>query len=286
MSSKTVTLQHPTGSSASIELFGAHVSSWKAPDGVERLYMSRKTSLTGPAPIRGGIPICFPFFGPPPTADQASSDPLLAPHTAPELSNLTHGFVRTASWDLVSSTSTSATFSFPSSSVPSTYGGLDIGYTVTLTEKGLKTELSATSKERIKVKMAFHTYHAVSDSDKSEIEGISPGLKTKNNLAGGAESIWQGGKIGMKNEIATVALGAAGEELILHDGPSNVAISSSGLPDVLLWNPKDKAGTSVWSDMEVGDAKRFTCVEPAIIEEWKVLEPGEKFIASQALSVL
>ncbi len=49
--------------SCRIKKFGATVVSWKV-DGVENIFVSKKAILDGSKAIRGGIPVCFPSFGP------------------------------------------------------------------------------------------------------------------------------------------------------------------------------------------------------------------------------
>ena len=58
-----VKLIHPAGSTATIHLFGATVTSVTSATGRELLFTSAKGAMDGSAPIRGGIPICFPQFG-------------------------------------------------------------------------------------------------------------------------------------------------------------------------------------------------------------------------------
>ncbi|HEY2759548.1 MAG TPA: hypothetical protein VGI75_02355, partial [Pirellulales bacterium] len=71
-----------------IYLHGAHITAWR-PLGVEEVLFVSSNSRWEPCQaIRGGIPICFPWF-----ADKAN-DP-----TAPA-----HGFARTALWQLESIT--------------------------------------------------------------------------------------------------------------------------------------------------------------------------------------
>ena len=77
------------GASSEILLYGATVISWKAgtassPELVERLFVSSKAALDGSKPVRGGIPVVFPCFGPPSHAEHA------------RLSQ--HGFARNQVW--------------------------------------------------------------------------------------------------------------------------------------------------------------------------------------------
>ena len=57
-----VTLQHPSGASVSVNLWGATVVSWKLPSGKEVFYLSPLSDTTNTLPIRGGIPLIFPQF--------------------------------------------------------------------------------------------------------------------------------------------------------------------------------------------------------------------------------
>src|SRR5665648_530619 len=49
---------------ADICLYGAHVTSFKPQNSMEILYLSPESSFEVGKPIRGGIPVCFPWFGP------------------------------------------------------------------------------------------------------------------------------------------------------------------------------------------------------------------------------
>src|ERR1700678_494584 len=69
-----------------IYLHGAHVTSWKPAGAEEVLFLSSKSHWEEGQAIRGGIPICFPWF-------RAKVDDRQAP---------AHGFVRTKAWQLAS----------------------------------------------------------------------------------------------------------------------------------------------------------------------------------------
>src|SRR3974377_930922 len=67
-------------------LHGAHVTSWKPVGGEEVLFLSSRSRWEDGHAIRGGVPVCFPWFG------GKANDP-----KAPA-----HGFVRTKAWQLES----------------------------------------------------------------------------------------------------------------------------------------------------------------------------------------
>src|SRR5260370_22249861 len=69
-----------------VYLHGAHVTSWKPAGNDEVLFVSTKSHWQEGQAIRGGIPICFPWF-------RANVDDRQAP---------AHGFARTKTWQIES----------------------------------------------------------------------------------------------------------------------------------------------------------------------------------------
>lgn len=59
-----VRLSHACGSSVEVSLFGAQITSFKQASGDEVLYVRPDAVYDRSKPIAGGIPICFPQFGP------------------------------------------------------------------------------------------------------------------------------------------------------------------------------------------------------------------------------
>src|SRR5271165_1173118 len=73
-----------------IYFHGAHVTSWKPRGAEEVLFVSSSSHWDSSKAIRGGVPVCFPWFA------NKADDP-----KAPA-----HGFVRTQSWELEAITQT------------------------------------------------------------------------------------------------------------------------------------------------------------------------------------
>ncbi|GAU42338.1 hypothetical protein TSUD_242350 [Trifolium subterraneum] len=57
-------LTSPAGSEAEIYLFGGCITSWKVPNGKDLLFVRPDAVFNKKKPISGGIPHCFPQFGP------------------------------------------------------------------------------------------------------------------------------------------------------------------------------------------------------------------------------
>ncbi len=72
------------GTEGEVFLHGATVTRWRPPGGSEVLWVSGSSRWQPDAPIRGGIPVCFPWFGPHPTRTDLPA----------------HGFARVRPWRL------------------------------------------------------------------------------------------------------------------------------------------------------------------------------------------
>ena len=91
--------------STRISPFGAHLLSWRPTGDTDVLWLSSRAVMDGTRAIRGGVPLCLPWFGGPedsPARPGAGAGP--------------HGFARTSTWTLLSAThpadTTPASFSF------------------------------------------------------------------------------------------------------------------------------------------------------------------------------
>src|SRR5689334_20672014 len=73
---------------AHLYLHGAHLTHYRRRGGPSILWMSEKSNFLPDKPIRGGVPICFPWFGPRP-------DPQMGRPESPM-----HGFARLMDWSV------------------------------------------------------------------------------------------------------------------------------------------------------------------------------------------
>ena len=150
----TATLLHPaSGASCEVILTGAHVTSWKTADGVERLFVSSASKFGDGAAIRGGIPVCWPQFS--------------GRGSLPK-----HGFVRTSSeWEIAEMVSdegaTKLVLCIKDSEATRAVWphAFELRYAITLTGEALSTamELTNTGAEPLTFASALHTYFAVPD---------------------------------------------------------------------------------------------------------------------------
>jgi glucose-6-phosphate 1-epimerase len=152
------------GGTGEIFVDGAHVTSWIPTGQLPVLWMSDTSRFISGSPIRGGIPICFPWFG------KYASYP-----ERPQ-----HGFARISAWELIdvheSGTSVTIVLRLTDSEISrrsSWPHRFEATYTVSLgTELELTLDVVNRDKSAITFEEALHTYYAVGDVHKTRIDGL------------------------------------------------------------------------------------------------------------------
>ncbi len=140
---------------AEIYLHGAHVTHFQPRGQKPVLFMSSKSWFEPGKPIRGGVPICFPWFG-------ARQDGQPGP---------AHGFARLMEWELVSAEAASdgiveIHLRLVSSEATRAIwdGEFEVEYRVRIgSTLGLELHMKNTGGEPLRIEEALHTYLAVSD---------------------------------------------------------------------------------------------------------------------------
>ena len=139
---------------ALISLYGAHVIEYNPVDSEPVLWMSDASVFEDGSPMRGGVPICFPWFG-----------------AAPEGMSGTHGFVRNSMWELVAAGITADGGNF--ATLKFTADDFELFYTVSAGSKlTLSLEINNTGKNDLTFGGALHTYFNVCDAEKISVEDL------------------------------------------------------------------------------------------------------------------
>ncbi|KAF8640695.1 hypothetical protein AX17_000351 [Amanita inopinata Kibby_2008] len=280
-----VIIKHPKGATAEILFYGATVLSWKSgskqnPALVERLFLSSKSSVDGSKPVRGGIPIVFPCFGPP---------------THPEHLRLgQHGFARSEIWEwngvvMDSEAGVSVRFSLdPTPKTRSIYdSSFHLVYVVTLAEHQLNTDLHVenTSKGDIEFQALLHNYIRAP----SDLVSITP---MTNLIYYDKTDVTADGQPRQKVESRAVVDVKQYTDFVYENGSQNyeikwpaggVHIKCRNLKDVVVWNPQTE-GKKI-GDMEDEGWKKYVCVEPGFVRGFVKLGAGERWIGGQTILV-
>ncbi|KAJ6907238.1 hypothetical protein NC651_017816 [Populus alba x Populus x berolinensis] len=259
-----VVLTSPHGSEAEIYLFGGCITSWKVPSGKDLLFVRPDAVFNKKKPISGGLPHCFPQFGP--GAIQQ------------------HGFARNLDWSVVDSDNADGNpvVTLLLKDGPYSRSMWDFGfqalYKVILNSKSISTELIITNTDNkpFSFTSALHTYFSASVTGAS-VKGLK-GCKTLDkelDPANPVEGKEERDVVIFPGFVDRVYLDAP-SELQLDNGLGNViTIKNTNWSDAVLWNPHLQMEACY---------KDFVCVENAQIGNVQ-LEPQQSWTAKQHLSV-
>ncbi|KAI9889091.1 MAG: hypothetical protein M1814_005815 [Vezdaea aestivalis] len=283
----SITGRLPTGETVTILLHGATVTSWKSASGAEHLWLSEKAILDGSKPVRGGIPLVFPVFGPPPKSG----------HPTSSLSQ--HGFARSSRWEyLGKSTSESKGSTGADDSIQLDFGlgtseaskswpyQFGLQYSVTLSAASLRTNLVVRNegKEGFDFQCLLHTYLRVKDISGVSVKGLNAPFTEKavsppSTNAASAEPITIGKEVDRvytsvpKDSTITVAEGTA----------PRFEITRENLDDVVVWNPWIEKSAGMGDFAPKDGYKTMLCVEAGVVKDWQKLEAGETFEGGQII---
>lgn len=213
---------------ASISLFGGHVLSFvPKSDGRDRLWVSDNANYDAMSSIRGGVPICWPWF-----ADR---------HGQPEAGLPFHGYVRKQHWQLVEcqelEDETQLVLAPTTSEDESFAKGLDLKLQVNIGDAmTLRLITNNTSDKAVSFTCALHTYFAVPDLAHTRLTG----------LTGSFEDKTQGFTLSptpldysIAGETDRVHITDSTEAIITH-AQGKTVIGSRGHDSVVVWNPARK----------------------------------------------
>ncbi len=152
-----VTTKHST---AEIYLNGAHITHFRKHGEPPLIFMSAKSYFAAGKAIRGGVPICFPWFG------NRDGEP-------------SHGFARSTEWQLVKTSAANdgkVTLNFALPQIPGreAWKNLRTEFVVTVGET-LTMELIAANDgcdETLTIENCLHTYFQVGDISAVSLTGL------------------------------------------------------------------------------------------------------------------
>lgn len=240
-------------SSATLSLYGAHLLSFIPAGNTDLLWVSSHSPFEEGKAIRGGIPVCFPWFGPHPDG---------AP--MPQ-----HGFGRLMYWNpcATGKTETGVTFiELELLSNEETFRYFPGHFRATLRVElnqhcRVSLTVTNTGKESFELSGALHSYFRVSDIRNITVEGLQNLVYLE---AGSDEKhIQTDATLAFTGETNRRYLGIT-HECLLNDPGLNrsIRISKEGSRVNVVWNPWE-AVCRTMKDMAPDDYLRFLCIEPA-----------------------
>jgi glucose-6-phosphate 1-epimerase len=253
----------PTGT-AEVYLRGAHVSAWTPAGGTPVIWMSEQSEYASGVPLRGGVPICFPWFAAHPTDADAPS----------------HGFARLADWQLVEAREAAddVVLVFTLSDSDATRASawphrFEARYTVTVgAELSLSLTVTNRDTETVTFEEALHTYLAVADIRQTAVAGLE-GVPFTDRLAGPRPAEAEPVRFGAETD--RIYSGTEATTTVADASTGRViTITKRGSASTVVWNPWiDKA--AAMGDFGDDEYTGMVCVETCNIRADAInLEPG------------
>jgi glucose-6-phosphate 1-epimerase len=254
------------GAVGEMYLHGAHVTSWKPAGREEVFFLSSKSRWEDERAIRGGIPICFPWFG-------GKADDSNAP---------AHGFVRTKVWQLesIAQAGDAVTVSMFTESNGDTKrwwpADFRVVYRVTFASE-LRLELVATNtgKTSLRFEEALHAYHRVGNVLQTRLGGLSTVHYIDKTDANRKKT--QQGEIAIVSETDRVYLDTS-DAIEMEDPVSHrrTHVAKENSRTTVVWNPWVQKAHSL-TDFADDEWMQMICIETSNVSDFAVeLAPGQQ----------
>ncbi|EEH47020.1 glucose-6-phosphate 1-epimerase [Paracoccidioides brasiliensis Pb18] len=281
-----------SGESVTVNLFGATVVSWKLANGEEQLFLSEKAALDGSKPIRGGIPLVFPVFGPPPKGHATSALPQ-------------HGFARNVHWEFLGKSTSESEGQNGDSSVKLDFGlsmsmlgdkfkkdwpyNFGLLYSVTLSKGSLITSLQVQNKgaQPFDFQALLHSYFKVKDITRVRLLNLQSTTYV-DKLLNASVHVESSPALSFTQETDRIYQSLDPTvPIIVADADNNnspiFSITRESLNDVVVWNPWIEKAKGM-ADFAPDDGyKNMICVEAGSVAGWQTLEAGESWEGGQTV---
>ena len=261
---------------AEIYLHGAQVTSYKLAGSEDAIFLSEHSSFEHGKAIRGGIPVCFPWF-------RNKVDDPKAP---------SHGFVRTKAWTLsaLNHHYDTVTVTFTTGSDDSTRAWFPFDFRLTHrvtvgAELKLELIMSNLDTKPLRFEEALHTYHLVGDARKVSVAGLDA-VDFLDNTDGNKEKLQQG-DLHFTRATDFVFLNTSHSvDLLDPTLKRRIRIEKKNSKTTVVWNPWQEGARSL-ADLGDNEWTRMACVEASNIRAYGIdLPAGEEHIMSATIRVI
>jgi glucose-6-phosphate 1-epimerase len=263
---------------ATIYLQGAHVTHWKPAGEAAALFLSQRAEFVPGKPIRGGVPVIFPWFG-------ERHDGKTGPQ---------HGFARVSEWELAFAAMAGDEVHLVFTLGPNVlseslgYDHFKLSYRVTI-GRTLTMELTvandADAAGDLEFEEALHTYYSVTDARRVSIDGLG-GTAYIDKVDGMKRKVQPTGALRFEGRTDRPYLNTEAT-CVLHDpaGARRIVVAKNGSRTTVVWNPWEEL-TAKMADMEPDAWLHMACIETAnVAEDAITVKPGATHTMRAVLSV-
>ena len=264
---------------ATVFLQGAHLAAWEPEGYGPVLFLSRRSEFAPGKAIRGGIPICFPWFGPDATGVRKGGKP-----------GPSHGFARTEEWELafaaVAGEELHLTFTLGPTEVSRSLGydrfravfQVTIGRTL-----HLQLTVANDGEKPLEFEEALHSYLAVADVREARLTGLA-GVTYLDKTDGMRAKVQGPDAMVLTGTTDRVYQGTEGT-VVVEEGTQRITVDKSNSMSTVVWNPWTEGAASL-PDMEPEGWVGMLCAETANVGTHAVqLGPGQTHTMRARISV-
>ncbi len=256
-------------------LHGAHVTAWKPRGAEEVLFLSGQSKWQDGKAIRGGVPICFPWFGDHPENPKAPA----------------HGFARTRAWELESiervGDGVAVSMSLTSDERTKEWWPADfrlVHRAVFGMQLSLELSFTNTGSRPVRFAEALHTYYRVGEVEQIRVAGLD-GVEYLDKTDGNRRKR-QDGEIVINSETDRIYLDTDGaidvRDAVLR---RRIRVEKLNSKTTVIWNPWIEKARSM-SDLGDEEWKQMVCVECCNAADYQVtVEPGGQHVMKAITSV-
>lgn len=261
---------------AAICLYGAQITSFRPHNSRDILWMSPESNFEIGKAIRGGIPVCFPWFGP------HKTDP-----DKPQ-----HGFGRLMNWNVAETAAgtngeTLVRLQLCSSVATKAYWPYDFRTEIiVVVGEILKVTLKVTntSANQFDYSCALHSYYNLSAIENISIDGLE-GARYHKHLEPG-EFIQESPKLEIK-QAETRHYYDTDASCLIEDPifRRKIRVAKSGSKVTTVWNPGKETCSKI-SDLHPDAYKYFVCIEAVnAFNDAIILNPGQSHETSAIIGL-
>ena len=232
------------------------------------IYLGEKADCSNGSAIRGGVPICWPWFGASPVAGRPIQ-----------------GFARTARWSLERLEKDFCRLTLPPKEVAPEMADFpfELAFELKLSDA---LEMALIMKNcghtGVNISCALHTYFAVSDCEKVTVTGLENAPYT---VKGSSEIPCENAPLKIKGEICRLYCPQKGSiEILDLDWQRKIIISKENSNSTLVWNPGAERCSQI-ADLKNDEFHDFLCVEcNRAGEDTMLLQPEREYRISQTIT--
>lgn len=253
--------------SATVALVGGQLLQYQTKQNPALLYLSPLAQLQAGRAIRGGVPVCWPWFGPHPQNPEAPQ----------------HGVARTSLWQLESLTRDPHGFQLSLSRPEVQDMSVRLHYTLSDQIRIDLTTINHAPNAQT-ISCALHSYLAISHAEQARITGLS-GTRYLDKLT--AQTLQHTeDSLSCKGELDRVVYDVPALEL--HDPLWNrrIRVETEGSNTLVLWNPGEAKARAL-KDLPDQAWQDFVCIEAANAElDARCLAPGDSHTLSTRIHTI